>query len=428
MVRLLVKVALSAMLVAGLSGTASAVDMTGDWYSLAGPTVKLPVLGPHSPCTPAGVGACVQIFTVGQPGGFAGSPAGGGVPGSETGIAAGKLVGDPIRVAPGVFGLPGNTATPRFEQVPQDFAVRQLNTSISFTGPGATVNVGLEPGFQIPGGGPALTRQLSAMNWSNPNGGQGGRLAANTSPIVLGQLFTTYGAGGAPATAVSTFPVNISYTAGANEFGGTMSLLLEGNGTLYLNGSAIQVSPNAVGLVRLRTPAATGKRARPFGVGWNIPFSATQPAGDIRVAGSFGPPCTGNLPPSPASCELVVNSGIPLPTANGGIGLLPPAASSLIAFAWTTGTVVAQETGTIAGNPGTNTLSVRGKDTTTVGGNRNISLVAGGVARRVAPPGPLGWTVNMGSLDMTLVPEPASSAALIAGMGLLAFVARRSRR
>jgi hypothetical protein len=183
-----------------------------------------------------------------------------------------------------------------------------------------------------------------------------------------------------------------------------------------------------VGLVRLRTPAATGKRARPFGVGWNIPFSARQPAGDIRISGSFGPPCTGNVPLSPASCELVLNSGIPLPTANGGIGLLPPAASTLIAFAWTTGTVVVQETGSIGGGGlGTNTLSVRGKDTTTVGGNRNISLVAGGVARRVDGSS-LSWTVNMGSLDMTLVPEPASSAALIAGMGLLAFVARRSRR
>jgi len=112
--------------------------------------------------------------------------------------------------------------------------------------------------------------------------------------------------------------------------------------------------------------------------------------------------------------------------------VIPGGQSSLSAFGWTTGTVVAKETGTEGGAPATNTLSARGNDTTSIttggGVRRNLSLVASGFARRVAPPSPLSFTNSFGAVSMSFVPEPGASFALLGGIALLGVLAGRARR
>ena len=415
--RMLIRLALAIALACGFSSVSGAqVSMTGDWYSLAGPTVKLPVLGPNTACSPGGVGACVNIRT--NFGTSAAIPANGGVPGAAANVAAGKNVGDPVLLDPSVFSLPPAS---RFTPVPAAFAVQQLNTQINFVGPAPTVNVVLPAAYQLPAA-PAGTRKMSANNWLEPGNGQAGRVAAITTPIQFGQAFTTLGAGPAPGTQVTAVPMNIKYTAGQNAFGGTMALMLKGNGQLYIAG-AVLGGATLVGIVDLVTPFANNFRARPFGAGWGLGWTGSQPAGDINAGAVYATACTNVLPPLPLGCDLVLNIGFPIAP-----GALVQANSSLVAFAWTTGLVSGIQTGTEGGNPVTNTLSAQGKDTVTPGGNRNISLVSAGFARRVAPPTALGWVTNFGVVEMQLVPEPATTAALFGGIVLLGAMARRTRR
>jgi hypothetical protein len=71
-------------------------------------------------------------------------------------------------------------------------------------------------------------------------------------------------------------------------------------------------------------------------------------------------------------------------------------------------------------------------DTTSItaggGVRRNLSLVAAGFGRRVAPSSPLGIGVSFGTVSMSFVPEAGSSFALLAGMVLLGVLAGRGRR
>ena len=442
--RILVRLALMLAVAIWLPATAtSQVSMVdGDWYILSGSTVKLPVLGPNTFCTPPGVGGCVNLKTpltghsttpngkgVNTGPGVAVAPAGGGVPGAATNVAAYMVPGGSVRLDPNVFAI-GNTH--RFTPAPNGFAVRQLDTVIRYRGPAATLNEGLQPQFQVPV--PASTRLLNTNNWLRPGNGMQARVAATTTPAFVGQTYTTIGAGfGFPTTgtfATETLPIDIRYTNGnnGNAFGGTMMLLLNGNGTLWLNGALFGNAATGGGEVPLR-PTTDPNRWRPraFGNGWGLQWSGGQPAGHIRAAMGFNPPCTQAVPPAPAGCDLVTNPGIRVATS-----VLPPAESSANAFAWTTGTIVAQSTGTQGGAPATLTLSGRGNDTTSIttggGVRRNLSLVAAGYTRRVAPPSPLGVGLSFGSVNMSFVPEPSASFALLGGIALLGVLARRARR
>jgi len=441
-VRIALMLAVASWLPATATSQVSMVD--GAWYSLAGTIVKLPVLGPNSLCTPAGVGACILIKTVltghsttpngaqnNTGPGFAAIPAGGGVPGADTNVSAAMIPGGSVRVDPSIFNI-GNTS--RFTPVAEAFAIRQLDTRISFKGPAANLNVGLDPQWQVPTASiPASTRLFNENNWLRPGNGMQGRVAATTTPVFVGQTYTTIGAGfGFPTTgtfATVTLPVSIRYANGnnGNAFGGTMQLLLSGGGEIYLNGALFGNPVTGGAEVPLRPPGTTGNRARPFGNGWGLQFGGSQPAGHIRAGMGFNPPCTVMIPPSPAGCDLVTNVGVIVATS-----ALPPAESTLNGFGWTTGTVFAKETGTEGGAPATNSLSARGNDTTSItsggGVRRNLSLVAAGFARRVAPPSPLGYTNSFGTVNMSFVPEASSSFALLGGIALLGVLARRGRR
>src|SRR5436309_12707142 len=94
-------------------------------------------------------------------------------------------------------------------------------------------------------------------------------------------------------------------------------------------------------------------------------------------------------------------------------------------FPFTTGTVLARNTGTVAGNKRDTTLTAKGGDTVTPMGKRNISLVAGGMARAVIGPA----VSNNPEIGQLYVPEPSRPAQLFAGvLGLLAIAASRRAR
>jgi hypothetical protein len=94
-------------------------------------------------------------------------------------------------------------------------------------------------------------------------------------------------------------------------------------------------------------------------------------------------------------------------------------------FPWTTRTVLARRTGTSAGNPRVTTLTARGGDSVTAMGKRNLSLVAGGVARWIVGP----TTALVPEIGQLYLPEPRRSAQLGAGvLALLAVAAVRARR
>jgi len=249
LLRLALMLAVTIWLPTAATSQVSMVD--GDWFSLQGPTVKIPILGPNGPCAPAGVGGCVILRTpltghsttpngaqnnTGP--GFAAAPTGGGVPGADTNVSASMIPGGSVRVRPNVFNL-GNTH--RFTAVAANFAARQFSSSISYKGPATNLNVGLEPRWQV-ATIPASTRLLNTNNWLRPGNGMQGRVAATSTPVFVGKTITTIGAGfGFPTTgtfATVTLPVSIRYTNGnnGNAFGGTMQLLLNGGGTLWLNG------------------------------------------------------------------------------------------------------------------------------------------------------------------------------------------------
>jgi len=69
-------------------------------------------------------------------------------------------------------------------------------------------------------------------------------------------------------------------------------------------------------------------------------------------------------------------------------------------------------------------LTAKGGDTVTAMGQRNISLVAGGMARAVFGP----VTSNTPEIAQLFIPEPSRSAQILAGVAALLGVAACRRR
>ena len=112
----------------------------------------------------------------------------------------------------------------------------------------------------------------------------------------------------------------------------------------------------------------------------------------------------------------------------GYLGMGFPAAKNYNrGFPFTTMTVLARNTGTVAGNKAATTLTAKGGDTVTAMGKRNISLVAGGMARAIIGP-VISNTPEIGQL---YIPEPSRAAQMLAGvaalLGIAGWRARRAR-
>ena len=113
---------------------------------------------------------------------------------------------------------------------------------------------------------------------------------------------------------------------------------------------------------------------------------------------------------------------ITMVTGYNTMSMFPGQVNYNYGFPFTTRTVLARNTGTNLGNPAVTTISAMGFDQVTAMGQRNISLVAGGVA-----------TTSFGSqtpnMAQMLLPEPGGALQLVAGVvGLLGVAVWRSRK
>jgi hypothetical protein len=215
---------------------------------------------------------------------------------------------------------------------------------------------------------------------------------------------TTPQSGGVQGTAHGL----VAYTVGANQFGGTMQMLISGTGEVSV----------AVGLTPTRI------QHNPLGGGAGAPQ---------EVGGPFANTATNLLPAGPITSGAMCANG-PC-AANGGLIVVPGTVTGtgtnstnfITGFPWTTGMVSAVVTTKL---PTTNsTLTGTGSDGRTALGAGNLTLVAGGIAIR--KPSNAAFP-SLDTVTMTIRPQnlpslnptgmAALAAVLLAGAG---YAARR---
>lgn len=373
-------------------------------------------------------------------------------------IPGGMAPGDPFTIPPFAFG---QNLGPQVGIVLQN-VVRQLDTTFIAAMPGID-RIGPNPG-PLPAGSytiktpmqripaPVLTRMFSPMNWQNPGNGQNNgkpgtgfaaRLAADTTH--------------AASAANGNEKVQVRYAAGPRQFGGTMALLLDGRGRLYLNGPAS-------GIPRIFMPIAAtnpigdddpGFRVR-NAAGWDLTAVGVQRPGKVKAffggldpANAYTPmgaprvalACTQTPLPLPEGCNEIngfdtfmagtFTTGLGFP-AGGTIAVLPSATSVKHLFALTTGTVSIVRVASRNSYYVSHTLTGMGHDSLVVssmgGPVRQVGLVAGSYAvRSESSTGRVEINAQMLGLNIKLIPEPGATVALASGLGLLALLAHRRR-
>lgn len=403
-------------------------------------------------------------------------------------IANGGLnVGDPFTIPPFAFqqqlgkqiGAVLNNVT---RQLDTTFIAAMPGTDrISGMGGGNGVAFGpysVRPAAaQIPA--PGLTRMFSQNNWQVTEMNGGGQNNGANPTAMNPTIFRRRGAADlthVPLQKAANVPaviaggneqVQVRYRSGPRDFGGTMALLLDGSGKLWLGGVPITGGfPQVTSM--MTTVWRPGAATQPVGdnapgyrlrnaAGWDIAavgfqnpgrvkafFGSTMtPGGKKRVAD----PCIGNNPPTPAGCNAIngfdtfmnvppqlLAFGIP---AGGTVGGIPKATSTKHLFPLTTGTVsiVRAAKRDLQGGVQTNTITGMGYDTvgvTSMGVNpqRNVGLVAGSYSIRTSFP-PAGPDVQVNTqllgLNLKFTPEPGATVALASGLGLLGLLAYRRR-
>jgi hypothetical protein len=251
-------------------------------------------------------------------------------------------------------------------------SVVQLTTQHVFVGPSA-------PGVFRAGHWTA-TRPFANFAWcpgatANP---------ACTTPRSTGQ--------GAPP-GQGTMHGLVRYTAGTNQYGGTMQMLRGGNGvlSLLLGATGPTVQHNF-----LQQP---GYLSRNPGGSYANTRLESRPGGPITTGCVFS---AGGMITQPGA---VVGTGAPTGNLHQG-------------FPWTTGNVYVKVT---IGVAGTSSFSATGSDARTPEGAGNITLQAGGIFQRLIQGRTLG---NQDTLRMRMVePTPSMSAAGVAAGALLMVLA-----
>ncbi len=405
---MLLRAAVTLSFLLSTAGVAQAqVAMSGEYGESSGRIVNIPLNPPRALCTNAATARCHQgsiDFGGGPSADQLSEPASGvGVDGAGVVIMPGGLaVGDQFTIPPLVFRQePAGVV--QFTPVIGSPAIVQLNTTLTAAMP-ATARV------TSPQSG---TRIFRANAWNQPGNGQTGRVAANTVPI-----------SGATQT---VHEITLTYTAGANAFGGTMANLLDGDGSLFLTGVALMSSIGNpatrpwVGTNMLSDGIAGNLQTR-NGAGWGYTRMGAQSAGVIRNNAGLSAPCTQDNPPAPAGCGLVTDF------VGTTIGTIPSATSTKFMHAYTTGTVSVSFTGTVGGFGANQILTGMGYDTVSGAGTtavRNIGMVAGSYTLRNSTGAPNRSGQQVIGVDMQFTPEPTATAALLGGIGLLGFLARR---
>ena len=143
--------------------------------------------------------------------------------------------------------------------------------------------------------------------------------------------------------------------------------------------------------------------------------------GIIRNRGGISSPCTQENPPGPAGCGLVTEVG------DETVVVIPGTTFTKFMYAYTTGTVSVRMTSTPGDAFFDQFLTAMGYDTVSGTGTsavRNVGLVAGSFTLRNSAAGRRSGHQIIG-LNLQFSPEPGSTAALLAGMGMLAMLAGR---
>lgn len=367
-----------ALLMFVFAGTAAAgpYSMTGSWYENRGPLVDIPINGGPVPCGAANL-ACI--------GGLI--PQNGGIPGSGTVMQQG-VAPKTLTIPPSVFGQALPKQSVAVAIVP---TVIQLATTFSLMGPApARVNA------------PALpnTRRMRAQTFPTPDG----RLQAN-----FGWCFMFGGNPNCTNPASGVYNGLIKYTAGPNAYGGTMTMLLAGTGTVSLAGAGGAV---------INQPLAGGGSQAP-GRGYADPDTDALLPGTTHASFMQAiPTCTMPLPPMPPGCELIT-------AVSGATSMGNPDTNLNFGFPWTTGMVTAQNVETNQGQAGTSTLTGAGSDSRNGLGIGNITLVAGGTSHRFSTilMNPQNFA-NLDVIQMTISGGvPAMSSRGIAAGAVLLIVA-----
>ena len=269
--------------------------------------------------------------------------------------------------------------------------IKQLFTSWAITGPRKDSSRFAGP----PPGSPSPTWTVNFRKFQkNAFGLQPGR--------VQGAKFTyCWGAPGCVNVAGGTRPLIVKYTGGGNAFGGTMSYVI-----------ASGPNPSNIGVVE--GPGG------PIGFGL-LPEDKSQPSGRGYAARATKAGISG---PHWGMYQATPSGKITMVSFYLGMNF-PPVIDYNRGFPFTTRTVLARNTGTFAGNKRDTTLTAKGGDTVTAMGKRNLSLVAGGMARTVTGP----FVMNVPEIAQLYIPEPSRAAQLLAGvLGLLAIAGSRRRR
>ena len=278
----------------------------------------------------------------------------------------------------------------------------QLATSFAFSGP-QSVPFELQNQTMATGGNTAPFRQMRSNNFAAHTGRAGG-----TFTWCFGTLMTnlpnpacTNIAQGQPLS-----PGIIKNTAGPNQFGGTMGLVLT-TGSNASTLALIGLPGFPAGAVGLQIIAGMGSRAA--GRGYAAYDTDALQSGPVfagytlTMTGAFGL----------------------IGMVTGPLGnLLPPGTNRNFGFPATTGQVIVRNTGTAQGMANVVTHTVAGFDSVTSMGIRNIQLVAGHLAKATV-------SGNNASANFTAIrlPEPQQGYGLLAGAGsLLAIAAWRMRR
>lgn len=399
--------ALAAVTVAGTASAQQQLQMTGQWFSNRGPLVDIPQNGgpvfhvgtPGDPCEVTT--GCLNNF----------KPADGGVPGSGVATVTTNPGGPAtIRIAPGVFNQ-NKQLTPSTNLVQVAPTVVQLQTNFEAFIPATEVGPG------TPGDSP--DRILRANAWTNQTGRLGPAFAFCPGPVqstggggfeMVG--FVTNCTNSNASTGPGAYDGIVQYSGnGANNFGGTMAMLLDNGGFVTV---VVATTPQGQPLIAhqpIGAPGDTGMlRSQVTGGGYALFNTAYLQPGNGNIGFMTN-----------ATLNKITTVGPSVP------GVIPDDVNFNWGFPLTTGRVSVMDVETIVGNPGTTTLTAQGTDSRDAAGVGNITLVAGGLSHRMVANND---TPAMNILNMTFTPEPGPTlmlaTSLLAIGGLYTFLRRRA--
>jgi hypothetical protein len=273
---------------------------------------------------------------------------------------------------------------------------------------------------------PALTRKFSMGNWNNPGNGQNNGLTGVA-------LVSRPGATAVVNRTIGEETLQMTYTPGPRQFGGTMTTLLDNVGKLYLGGPGIDgpfpVSAQPVIATLPVGDYITGFRTR-NAAGWDYTVTGAQLPGRFKgyfPPGVVAPGCTQPSVATPPGCNEVNG----FDTYGVTLAAFGTATSTKYMFAFTTGTVSIVRTAVRRAVTQTGTVTAMGYDTigvSTMGGpQRNVGLVAGSYTVRTDKQPTTNINYQMIGMNLKFTPEPGKSVALMSGLGVLALLAYRRR-